>query len=92
MSLLFGWGCVLAADSMIYGIPCNDEQVLRGFPFESVRVDRVVYESAHLGRAGILSAARLMHANGFVSVNAPLTPSPWSVWHHNESTEGLLPP
>ena len=64
-----------------------DDHVLHAFPFGSVHVDRVIYESQHLSTARAFLAARLMHSHGFVSVNAPLTPSGESVWHHGRSRE-----
>ena len=64
-----------------------DFKVLRAFPFGSVRVSRVIYESMHLSKDDRLGAARLLHAHGFTSVLSPLSPSRVSVWHRNGSRE-----
>ena len=61
----------------------HDFQVLRAFPFHLVRVERVIYESTHLSKQDRLAAAELMHALGFISVMAPLSSTPGSVWHRD---------
>ena len=67
----------------------HDLHVLQQYPFASVPTWRVIYESTHLSDDDVVRAARLMRAHGYVSLLAPLSKSPYAVWHRNESSEAL---
>jgi hypothetical protein len=76
-----------AVSLLVVDAESYDLHVLRQYPFETVPTWRVVYETVHLSNDDIVAAARLMRSQGFVSLLAPLSKSPFSVWHNNKSAE-----
>eukprot|EP00966_Prymnesium_polylepis_P101452 2349587-Prymnesium_polylepis.1 len=68
----------------------HDVDVLRQYPWSTVRTSRVVFESLHLSRFAYSQAAALLENHGFTNVQGGGRDF-LDVWHHANSSDRIAP-